>query len=94
MNGAGDSTPISDQVPQERNAQFVEESAGMAATAAPVSCEHEATTSVSGESPVSAAIAGRILPSVVPEATIFGKIFRGMPSASAVSSDHVFVRGL
>src|SRR5437667_322249 len=67
MRGAGNSTPMSDQVPELMYAQLAL-SAGTAATAEPVSWEAGAMTGT-GLRPVSAATAGRRGPWTVQGAT-------------------------
>src|SRR5262249_40910783 len=91
--GSGNSTPINDQVPELRKAQFWPV-AGSAATAAPVSWDKEAITWTFSSKPVCFATSGRNGPSTVPEATQSGRTLRGSRSALISRSGQVLAVGL
>src|ERR1035441_2892021 len=102
MTGCGHSTPMIDQVPELKQAQFPP-LAGPGAPAAPVSCEHDAMTSICGPSsvalrrvdrPVSAARFFFIGPSRVPDGQIGANKSSRSLSASSSFFDHVLVCGL
>src|ERR1039457_5317248 len=102
MTGCGHSTPMIDQVPELKQAQFPP-LAGTAATAAPVSCEHDAMTSICGPSsvalrrgdrPVSMARVFFNGPGRVPDGQMGANKSSRNSSASSNFFDHVLVCGL
>ena len=90
--GAATSSPISDHVPDERNA-VVGPASGAPTTADAVSWEPGATTRAPAR-PVSAATSGRRAPSTVPGCTISGRNPVGMPSRSSSGRAQSRVNGI
>lgn len=79
INGCSNSMPIKDHVPELKYAQFPPV-AGTAATAAAVSCEHDATTCAPTKS-VCPAMSSRNGPNTVPEGTNGGNCSTESPAA-------------
>ena len=85
MTGCGHSTPMSDHVPELKYAQSPP-LAGTAATAAPVSCEQVATTSICGR-PTSVARFFFMGPSLAPDGQMGANKSSRRPSAVNNLSD-------